>query len=278
MVGVYGIGTVARLAQVSVRTLRYYDELGLLRPTWVDPDTAYRWYAPEQLQRLHRILALRDLGVTLVDIGRLLDEEVSPEQLRGMLLLRRAEAAQRVAVDSARLARVEARLRQLQEVEMADYDIVVKRVDALWAGVASEDLAGVSEIGLAHGRLWPRVERAFRLGASSGLGRQWRWRSRRPIPRSRSGSRAAVPVPDGTILDEDGVTTIEIRALVRVAATVITSGDDSSGPDFDSAWNALRCWAQASGETGTGEFRELYLNCDGPRTSWVVEVQMGLTL
>ena len=161
MVGVYGIGTVARLAQVSVRTLRYYDELGLLRPTWVDPDTAYRWYAPEQLQRLHRILALRDLGVTLVDIGRLLDEEVSPEQLRGMLLLRRAEAAQRVAVDSARLARVEARLRQLQEVEMADYDIVVKRVDALWAGVASEDLAGVSEIGLAHGRLWPRVERAL---------------------------------------------------------------------------------------------------------------------
>jgi MerR family transcriptional regulator, activator of bmr gene len=38
----YGIGTVARLAQVSLRTLRYYDEIGLLRPVWVDPDTGYR--------------------------------------------------------------------------------------------------------------------------------------------------------------------------------------------------------------------------------------------
>lgn len=51
----YGIGTVARLAQVSVRTLRYYDGLGLLRPIWADPDTGYRWYAPDQLHRLHRI-------------------------------------------------------------------------------------------------------------------------------------------------------------------------------------------------------------------------------
>ena len=52
----YGIGTVARLAQVSVRTLRYYDELGLLRPRWTDPDSGHRWYAPDQLPRLKRLL------------------------------------------------------------------------------------------------------------------------------------------------------------------------------------------------------------------------------
>src|SRR5206468_3473945 len=65
MKAMYGIATVAGLAQVSVRTLRYYDELGLLRPVWTDPDTGHRWYAPNQLHRLHRILALRDLGVSL---------------------------------------------------------------------------------------------------------------------------------------------------------------------------------------------------------------------
>ena len=277
MEGVYGIGTVARLAQVSVRTLRYYDERGLLRPSWVDPDTAYRWYAPKQLQRLHRILALRDLGVSLADIGRLLDEEVSTEQLRGMLLLRRAEAAERLAIDSARLAHVEARLRQLQEGEMADYDIVVKRVDALWAGVASEDLAGVSEIGIAHGRLWPRVERVISARGIERAGPSVAVETPATDPARPIRLTVAVPVPDGTILDEDGVTTVEIRALERLAATVITRGPDSNGPDFDGAWNALRCWAQAGGGAGTGEFRELYLNCDGPRTSWVVEVQMGLT-
>ena len=79
---VYGIGAVARLAQVSTRTLRHYDDLGLLKPAWVDPPTGYRWYTPAQIHRLHRILVLRDLGVQLSDIGRVLDEEMSVEQLR----------------------------------------------------------------------------------------------------------------------------------------------------------------------------------------------------
>ena len=73
----YGIGKVARLAQVSVRTLCYYDELVFLRPIWADPDTGYRRHAPDQLQRLHRILAFRDLGVALAGIGRLLDEGIA---------------------------------------------------------------------------------------------------------------------------------------------------------------------------------------------------------
>ena len=55
----YGIGTVARLAQVSVRTLRHYDEVGLLKPAHVDPLTGDRRYTPDQVLRLHRILVLR---------------------------------------------------------------------------------------------------------------------------------------------------------------------------------------------------------------------------
>jgi DNA-binding transcriptional MerR regulator len=72
----YGIGTVARLAQVSVRTLRHYDDLGLLRPAWVNSATGYRYYTPDQVLRLHRILVLRDLGVPLSEIGQLVDDDV----------------------------------------------------------------------------------------------------------------------------------------------------------------------------------------------------------
>ena len=100
----YRIGTVARLAQVSVRTLRHYDDVGLLTPTRVDPETGYRWYGPEQLARLHRILALRDLGVPLGEIAELLGNDVTVEQLRGILLLRRAEAHDRIAEEAERLA------------------------------------------------------------------------------------------------------------------------------------------------------------------------------
>lgn len=157
----YGIGTVARLAQVSARTLRYYDELGLLRPRWVDPDTGYRWYAAEQLGRLHRILALRDLGVRLAEIGVLLDDDLSVEELRGILLLRRAEAHDRVATEMERLARVEARLHQMEDTRMSTYDVIVKRVEREWVIAASEELVGLGDIAAAHGRLWPRLHAAL---------------------------------------------------------------------------------------------------------------------
>lgn len=107
----YGIGTVARLAQVSVRALRHYDHVGLLRPAHVDPVTGYRYYAPDQVLRLHRILVLRDLGVPLPEIGQLVDDDVTVEQLRGILRLRQAEARARLATqnslreDPARAAR-----------------------------------------------------------------------------------------------------------------------------------------------------------------------------
>jgi len=54
------------------------------------------------------------------------DDEVTVEELRGILSLRRAEAHDRLAAEAERLARVEARLAQLEEGEMSDYDVVVK--------------------------------------------------------------------------------------------------------------------------------------------------------
>src|SRR5580692_7814885 len=101
----YGIGTVARLAQVPVRALRHYDDLGLLTPAWVDPRSGYRYYTPDQVLRLHRILVLRDLGVPLTEIGRLVNDEVSTEQLRGILRLRQAEARSRLAAQTEQLTR-----------------------------------------------------------------------------------------------------------------------------------------------------------------------------
>ena len=93
----YGIGALARLAQVSVRTLRRYDELGLLKPAQVDPLSGYRYYTPDQVLALHRILVLRDLGVPLSEIAQLINDDVTVEQLRGILLLRKAEARARLA-------------------------------------------------------------------------------------------------------------------------------------------------------------------------------------
>ena len=77
------IGDFSKLSRISVKTLRYYDEMGLLKPVEVDPFTGYRLYEYSQLSTLNRILALKDLGFSLEEIGRHLDDGLSTEQMRG---------------------------------------------------------------------------------------------------------------------------------------------------------------------------------------------------
>ena len=110
----FTIGDFARSGRVSVRMLRHYDAIGLLRPASVDPFTGYRSYRAEQLARLNRVVALKDLGFTLDQVATIVDDEIDVDELRGMLRLRRAELREQIAADAARLARVEARLRIIE--------------------------------------------------------------------------------------------------------------------------------------------------------------------
>src|SRR5688572_24942772 len=127
-----GIGDFARLAQVSRRMLRHYDELGILTPARVDPTTGYRYYAVDQLADAHRIVALRDLGLGLEQITALVAEDVSVEQLRGMLRLRQAEIATSIREEQERLQRVEAHLDAIERgAAMNTIDIVVKQTDPI---------------------------------------------------------------------------------------------------------------------------------------------------
>ena len=87
-----GIVGATGVVLLSVRWYaRYYADIGLLEPVQVDKFTGYRFYSLEQMPRLTRILALRDLGFSLDQIGDLLDDGLTPDQIRGMLKLRRSE-------------------------------------------------------------------------------------------------------------------------------------------------------------------------------------------
>jgi DNA-binding transcriptional MerR regulator len=267
---VYGIGLVARLAQVSVRTLRHYDDLGLLKPSYVDPLTGYRHYTPEQVLRLHRILVLRDLGVPLAQIGRLIDDDVTVEQLRGILRLRQAEARARLAAQTEQLRRVEIRLAQLEETPVADYEVIVKRLEPLRIVALAENLESHDQIGPALGRMYPRLHSAL---ARDGV----RFEGLSLALYEDTGDEArplrvtaALQIPAGVTLDRDGVTAIELAAVERAATTVVR-GDPSR---FATGFRALHEWVDQTGGQATVFERELYLDCDGPRDSWVTELQV----
>ena len=87
----FRIGEFSQIARVSGRLLRYYDSIGLLRPQRIDPETGYRYYSAGQLERLNRILALKELGLSLDQVARMLDDKISAAEIRGMLALKKAE-------------------------------------------------------------------------------------------------------------------------------------------------------------------------------------------
>ena len=90
------IGDFSRLTQVTVKALRHYDSLGLLRPAHIDPDSGYRYYTSSQLPRLNRILAMKEMGFSLEQIGQLLDADLSAEQMRSMLLGKQDEVRDQI--------------------------------------------------------------------------------------------------------------------------------------------------------------------------------------
>ncbi|MEZ4220539.1 MAG: MerR family transcriptional regulator [Polyangiaceae bacterium] len=125
----FRIGEFSRLAQVSSRLLRHYEQLGLFRPAVVDEDSGYRFYRASQLAELNRILVLKDLGFSLEQVGEMVRDELSAEQLRQLLTLRRAEVERDIDVQSLRLRRLEHRIADL-DGGADDEDVLFRAVPA----------------------------------------------------------------------------------------------------------------------------------------------------
>jgi DNA-binding transcriptional MerR regulator len=128
----FKIGDFSKLGQVSVRMLRHYDQLGLLKPDHIDKFTGYRYYTAGQLAHLNRILFFKDLGFSLQQIKDLLRDNLPNDQLRGMLMMKQVELEREVQDSHARLARVEARLQQIeQEGKPPPYEVTTKSAEQI---------------------------------------------------------------------------------------------------------------------------------------------------
>jgi predicted transcriptional regulator YdeE/DNA-binding transcriptional MerR regulator len=125
------IGDFSKIANVTVKTLHHYGEIGILKPARVDRYSGYRYYTLDQLPRINRILALKDLGFSLDQIADILNQDLSIAELRGMLRLKQAELTKHIDTEKARLRRVEYRLHQLERHgHMPRNEIAIKSVDA----------------------------------------------------------------------------------------------------------------------------------------------------
>ncbi|MEU4473398.1 MerR family transcriptional regulator [Micromonospora sp. NPDC023888] len=268
----FTIGDFARLGRVSVRMLRHYDSIGLLRPAAVDRHTGYRFYRADQLRRLNRVIALKELGLTLEQVRVIVDDAVDVVELRGMLRLRRTQLEDQLAADTARLAAVEARLRMIEsEGTMSTQDVVLKEI----APVRVAELTALApsyqsqDIGPVIGPLYPEL---FRRLADAGI--------------TPTGPAIAwyEPAPDGdAVLVHAGVTVgaatvadVEVRDLpaLGAAATIVHHG---AMDDADQSMQVLARWIDDNGYRADGFAREVYLDYspDQPEQG-VTELQLAV--
>lgn len=143
----FRIGEFSRIGSVTIDTLRHYDALRLLKPAKVDPFTGYRYYSAKQLQRLNRIIALKEVGFSLEEIARILRDNLTPDELRGMLKAQLVLAES--AIEAAQLRRelILARLNYLNlEENMPAYEVTLKSVDALTVAAIRETVLAIEQV------------------------------------------------------------------------------------------------------------------------------------
>lgn len=167
------IGEFARVANVSIKLIRHYDEIGLLPAHAIDPHTGYRYYSFTQLARLNHLLVYRSLGFSLKEIRSLLRADASPGQLREMLAQRRASLRTKIAAEHARLGEVEARIAQIdREGGPLQFEVTIRSLDAAAAVSLRRTCDSYDEVGdllrqlraklsshtavIGHGAIWHR--------------------------------------------------------------------------------------------------------------------------
>ncbi|GAA5198617.1 MerR family transcriptional regulator [Rugosimonospora acidiphila] len=256
----FSIGDFARLGRVSVRMLRHYDAIGLLVPVVVDPVNGYRRYDADQLRRLNRVIALKDLGFTLQQVQAILDDRVDVAELRGMLRLRRAQLEAQLEADAARLVGVEARLRMIErEGRMNTEDVVLKQVPPVRVAELSATAAGYGpeHIGPVITPMYPELHQRLAAAGVAPTGPAIAYYE--PAPGGTGDGEpvtvhAGIPVTSGPGTGT-GFTVVDLPAI-PAAATIVHHGPMD---DVMASIQTLARWIEDNGYRPVGYHREVYL-------------------
>ncbi|GHO93544.1 MerR family transcriptional regulator [Reticulibacter mediterranei] len=248
------IGEFARIGNVSIVTLRHYAQYGLLKPHMLDPETGYRYYSLDQLPRLHRILALKDLGFPLEQIAQLLEEDLSLGQLQALFRHKQVQLRQMIDAEEERLARVATRLRQIeQEGNMPAYDILLKQVDPLPVASVRASIPSIADIGRLREQLVAYLHQNNMQQSATDM---IIWHTRHEMRDAEMSVDVEAAIPLQVALPT-GHEPVNIRTLPAglMACTVHTGYALSLGL----AYIALHRWVEENGYRHAGPLRQIRL-------------------
>jgi DNA-binding transcriptional MerR regulator len=267
----FKISEFSKFSRVPTKTLRYYDEIGLFSHAAVDRFTNYRYYSAEQLPRLNRILALKEMGLSLAEIARLLDEQVTPEELRGMFRLKEAEVRQEVEDAQARLALVANRLKQIeQEGKMPEHDVLIKHLAPLYTLYVRQTMPTPAAVGNVLGESFMAMQQQGIMPVAPPMAIFY---DEEFLPTNLD---AAIALPVDTAVKQEvaltGGRALTPQTLPEVASAACIIHHDSYDT-FDQSYAALAAWIEANGYRVAGPPRELYLTAPEEGKLPVTEIQ-----
>lgn len=267
-------GEFSKIARISKRMLQHYDRIGLFSPEVTDPQTGYRYYSARQLPRLNRILALKDLGLTLDQVKRMIDEDITLDEIRGMLMMQKAELEQQLRESLERIQSVEARLDRLMDAESDNkLEVVLKSVPAQRYLATRRTFTDLAEGQALMGQLLtglPGMVSKNTLGHLMAV----MYSPVFEIENSDSeiGFLLNQPVSDSISLDEDTILTMQELPPVEVMASVVQVGRMDMLP---AGYMAITEWVETHQYQIAGPQREIYLEIppSGNPDELVVEIQ-----
>ena len=251
----FKIGDFSKFSQVSIKALRYYDEIGLLKPLAVDELTGYRYYSADQLLRLNRIVGLKNLGLSLEEIGWMLKDNLTTDKLVEMLHKKRGETLKRLREEETRLKRVEEWLKKVEkEGAMPDYDVVIKKIEAQTVASVRGTIPAYGDIGKLFGVLGPFIgkHRIKVSGPAMAIYYDHEYREK------DVDVEVAVPIAGNPA----GSQKISIRGLpgIEQAACLIHKGPYEN---FHLAYKFLMTWVETNQYQIAGPNREIYIKGPG---------------
>ena len=262
------IGDFSKLARVSIKALRYYDEIGLLKPVKVDQFTSYRYYETSQLPRLTRIIALKDMGLSLEEIARLLEEDVSISHILDLLHIKQSEIKNRLEEESLRLTRVEEWLKQVEkEGKMPDYEVVLKKVPSQKVLSLRKILPNYGSTGQLFSQIGPYV---FQVGAQM-IGPPLLIVYDEEFKEKDVDVEVAFPIA-ANVPAKGEFKCYDLPGYNQMATTIHKGSYDT----ISTAYTALMKWIEANGYQVAGPSREIYFtdpNSGVLPSEYVTEVQ-----
>ena len=246
----FKIGDFSKLSLVTVKTLRYYDEIGLLKPIKIDRFTGYRYYTAGQLPLLQYIVALKNLGLSLDEISIMTKNSLSSSQMRDVLIKKKVELQQRIGGEQKRLVQVEKLLERIEmEGKMPDYQIVIKNIEPMNIASVRDTVPDIQEMD----RLWEILKTVRTNHASSITGPLMAIYHDMEYREKNVDVEVAVPINEEISLPDP----IKVRNIPgETIASLIHKGPYET---MDAAYQALMTWCESNGYELAGPDRHLFL-------------------